>query len=77
MFSHLHLDQNNLSLLGKKKKKKIFNTFTYIKRLYTKNIRHILQMAKLHEMTRYIVPINYNIKKNQNEPMKSNFLYNK
>ena len=22
MFSHLHLDQNNLSLLGKKKKKK-------------------------------------------------------
>ena len=74
MFSHLHLDQNNLSLLGKKK---IFNTFTYIKILYTKNIRHILQMAKLLEMTRYIVPINYNIKKNQNEPMKSNFLYNK
>ena len=34
-------------------------------------------MAKLLEMTRYIVPINYNIKKNQNEPMKSNFLYNK
>ena len=38
MFSHLHLDQNNLSLLGKKKKKKKSLTHLPTLKDYTQKI---------------------------------------